>query len=233
MQWEVNVQGKAAGPVSSTRLKQLADAGRVVPGDYVRAVGDREWKRAAEIDGLFGRIVRTPQAPPAIPIAVPIVMPPPAPQAAASAPAKNQTTFAVRPQRIALVITSLIGAAGTFLPWAHIGALSINGTQGDGWITFVFFALVIVASLSGRLQQPLGWIATVFAVLGGAAAFCVAIEKINAFERMTAKAREDLAGNAFGLLITQTTTVGNGLHLIAIAGVTSVGIALFFRRRSD
>jgi len=226
MQWEVNVQGKPAGPFSSTRLKQLAGEGRLVPSDFVRPLGDRRWRRAAEVEGLFARVV-TPQPAPAIPVATAIVMPPPqhAPPPPPEAPRKPYS-----PQRIGLVAASFLGAVGTFMPWIHVGALSINGTRGDGWVTFVFFATVVVSAVVGELHKPLGLVATFFALLGGGTAFAVAIEKITTFERATGKARADLAGNPFGLLITEAASIGNGLYLIAMAGAAVVGVALFFRR---
>ena len=151
-------------------------------------------------------------------------------QADVPAPPKKQPRTSWSVQRIALVLTALVGIAGTFLPWVYVGALSFNGTQGDGWFTVVFFALVIVASIAGQLHRPLGLIATVFALLGGAAALCTAIEKIDTFEKMTAQAQKDLVGNAFGRMLTQATSVGSGVYLIAIAGATTVLVALFFRR---
>jgi hypothetical protein len=54
-------------------------------------------------------------------------------------------------QKIGLLVASAIGMAATFLPWAKVGPMSINGSVGDGWLTFGLFVIsLIVALLAGR-----------------------------------------------------------------------------------
>ena len=38
-------------------------------------------------------------------------------------------------QRMALMLAAAAGIVATFLPWATVMGMTINGTVGDGWIT--------------------------------------------------------------------------------------------------
>ena len=59
-------------------------------------------------------------------------------------------------QRISIIISAAAGMLGTFLPWVNIPILgSYNGTQGDGWITFVLFALTVFLAIVGNKQHVL------------------------------------------------------------------------------
>ena len=59
-------------------------------------------------------------------------------------------------QKIAVMGLSAVGLIGTFLPWASVGGLAVDGTAGggDGYITLIFFAIVLlITSLSGLKEQ--------------------------------------------------------------------------------
>jgi hypothetical protein len=46
--------GRSAGPVSTSRLKELATSGSLLPEDLIRKKGSSTWRRAGKARGLFG-----------------------------------------------------------------------------------------------------------------------------------------------------------------------------------
>jgi hypothetical protein len=58
-------------------------------------------------------------------------------------------------QRLALIVATLAGIASTFLPWAKVFGMSINGTVGDGWISLGIFAIIAILVLLGNKNMPL------------------------------------------------------------------------------
>jgi hypothetical protein len=59
-------------------------------------------------------------------------------------------------QKIAVMGLSAVGLIGTFLPWASVGGLAVDGTAGggDGYITLIFFAMVLLITvLNGMKEQ--------------------------------------------------------------------------------
>jgi hypothetical protein len=53
-QWFVARDGQQHGPLSSAALKAAADAGKVLPSDWVWKEGMAEWAPASIVRGLFG-----------------------------------------------------------------------------------------------------------------------------------------------------------------------------------
>jgi len=112
--------------------------------------------------------------------------------------------------RIVIAIAAGVGMLATFLPWASLGMLSIPGSKGDGWITFVLFAGCLGAALAGdRKRQPdiawLKWSGAAFA----AGAVAVAAWKIIALK----SGLDD--SNPF----SSAVAVGVGLWLIVPCGI--------------
>lgn len=52
-QWYYTFNGSKAGPVSSSRLKQLSLEGKLSPDDHVWKEGMSDWRQASTIKGLF------------------------------------------------------------------------------------------------------------------------------------------------------------------------------------
>lgn len=48
-----------------------------------------------------------------------------------------------------------LGMVSTFLPWASVGGLSVDGTAGggDGYITLVFFGIILLISVISGLKE--------------------------------------------------------------------------------
>jgi hypothetical protein len=86
------------------------------------------------------------------------------------------SSAAVRLVRLALVLVALTGMAATHLPWVRTfthGA--VPGSIGQGWVTFVLFALVLPAQLAALGRPSLARKADLLtcALAGGAAAWAV------------------------------------------------------------
>jgi hypothetical protein len=52
-EWYYTVNGAKAGPVSSSKLKQLSHEGKLTPNDHVWKEGMSDWRQASTIKGLF------------------------------------------------------------------------------------------------------------------------------------------------------------------------------------
>ena len=52
-------------------------------------------------------------------------------------------------QRMALLLAAIVGIAATFLPWATVLGMTIDGTVGDGWISLGLFAIIIILAVLG------------------------------------------------------------------------------------
>jgi hypothetical protein len=69
MQWYYTDQGKRAGPVSPTQLKELAASGRLRPSHLVWREGMIQWAAASQVRGLFPTATQTaPGLPPRVPV---------------------------------------------------------------------------------------------------------------------------------------------------------------------
>lgn len=65
-EWYYTVNGEKAGPISSAKLKQLSQEGKLSPDDHVWKEGMSDWRPASTIKGLFD-----------IPSSVDPIVPPP------------------------------------------------------------------------------------------------------------------------------------------------------------
>lgn len=73
--------------------------------------------------------------------------------------------YGMTKKRFALAVAAVLGMLATFLPWVKISGLaamvrsSVNGTEGDGWITLVLFAVVLglVVFMGDRAKPLTGW----------------------------------------------------------------------------
>lgn len=114
-------------------------------------------------------------------------------------------------KRRLILIISVVGMIGSFLPWASAFGFSVSGIDGsDGWVNLVLFAIGgAIAFFAGDKSEPLskGKLAGVWAPAGLAA--IIALRKI-----FTKPAGVD---------------IGIGLWLIAIAGIIQVVHILFLK----
>jgi hypothetical protein len=121
-------------------------------------------------------------------------------------------------QRIIILIAAGIGAISTFLPWREVIGISVNGTAGgDGWVTLVLFGLVILTALTGKKEEILGWIHSIFIFIMSLIAAIV-----GAFDLASLNSTIDNLGsdsNIFTQGVASTAQVGIGLYLVLFAGI--------------
>ena len=114
--------------------------------------------------------------------------------------------------RIALGVTAVLGMICTFLPWASIPFFgSVDGTHGDGWISFGVCAVAGLLSLVGERRSALPTGAVVGSALCGVAASLIGlVDLINLKDRL---AEAELGG---------FVSVGPGLYVLIVTGVAIV-----------
>jgi hypothetical protein len=130
-------------------------------------------------------------------------------------------------QRIALAIAAGLGMLAIFMPWVNIPLLgAINGTQipgGYGWLPFAVFAIpLIIAFLGDRAKPLITNIKYVAAVPGLINAIVAIVEIIKLKQKM--KAPDD---DLFGQALSSVVSIGFGVYVIIIAGVSVCLISLF------
>ncbi len=113
--------------------------------------------------------------------------------------------------RIFLISSCLAGVGATFMPWARMGMLSVDGTQGDGWITLGLFVSAMLTAFVGDYTAAIKAPSRVVLFLLGVCAAGVA-----AFDIMSFSARMDsLRDNPFASAVS----LGPGIYLVVLAGV--------------
>lgn len=114
-------------------------------------------------------------------------------------------------QRLGIMVASLVGILSAFLAWISFGGFVKTGTEGDGMITLILFAvclvLVVLKDRGDRLPTPL---MTVVVILGLLSA---AIALINILD--VSKLGADM--------------VGVGMWLTLASGVAVAALAVIFR----
>jgi hypothetical protein len=113
-------------------------------------------------------------------------------------------------QRKAILIASGLGVLASFSPWVKVPLVgSINGTSGDGdgWITFVLFAMTLVISLLGEKTKAIAGGLFYGAILPGLIAGVIGA--LNIIDINSKIAKSGLSGSI---------SIGFGLYLVVIAG---------------
>lgn len=130
-------------------------------------------------------------------------------------------------QKVMILLAAGVGMLCTFLPWVTIPIFgSINGTQGDGWITLALFgiaALVAIFSNKGRALSKSGQIGVVVPALLASA---IGVWKIIDFkQKMGDVGKED----AISKLMSDSVSIGFGLYLMVLAGLVMLVVAFRFK----
>lgn len=124
--------------------------------------------------------------------------------------------------RLILVIASSIGAIGTFLPWVSSPIMSINGSAGDGWITFVLHIAIICFAMPGTPYHKVYEVSKFFIFF-----IAVALILFTAWKGLMISnyiSRDD------NVLIRSMVQVGIGLYLAGFSAVAGL-LALFIGNR--
>ena len=122
-------------------------------------------------------------------------------------------------KKIIILIASLLGVISTFLPWATVSVSvlgqsaseSVNGTEGDGWITLMLFVAIIVITVVSSLPMWAKIATTAVAVI------CAVIAIIDCGDAANSVSGVNSAVSLFGA--TADTSIGIGLILIIIMAI--------------
>lgn len=125
-------------------------------------------------------------------------------------------------QRIIIIVIAALGMLATFLPWAKAPFVgSVDGTNGDGWITLGLFAVALVMSLLGNRTQKIEtkkmYVASIASIIAAA---------VGIWDIIDIKSRI----NDIGGLFSNSFSVGYGLYLIVLAGL-AIPVYLFIDRK--
>jgi hypothetical protein len=134
----------------------------------------------------------------------------------------------MRFQRVGIIIAAAAGMLGTFLPWVNVPILgSFVGTQSDGWITFVLFALTAFLAIVGNKQRVLRGGQFFITMLFGVAAGGFGLWKIIDFHTSIGNTASD---NPLTRAVGSVVSIGVGLYLIVIAGLAVLVLGSAFRK---
>jgi hypothetical protein len=131
-------------------------------------------------------------------------------------------------QRIVVAVAAGAGMLATFLPWVKMPIMgSIDGTAGDGWITFSLFAVSLLLAFLGKRRFALSVGSRIGAIAPALLASVLGIWKVFDFKQKMADAPRD---NPFAQALASSVQVGAGLYLVIIAGIVLVVLCLAFRK---
>jgi len=155
--WYYTTKGQREGPVSSQKLRELADLGYLGPNDHVWKEGMADWVPASKVKGLFAN--PPPPEPPPVPApprqAIPVTV-------KTEVPIKIVGPGEGVPQKIAKWVTigwsllCLLGVCSGILNVASKSQPTYSGYEGAGQligigcgmaIWFIIWAVIAVPSL--------------------------------------------------------------------------------------
>ena len=132
-------------------------------------------------------------------------------------------------QGIIIIIFCIIGVISTFLPWLKAPIIgTVNGTTGDGWITFtLFIATIVFCLLDDKNKSPNGILlyATIASPL-----IAAMIGAYNLFDVQSAI--DDLEDNFFADLIGVKITIKYGLFVLVGSGLAASITAIIFKTKT-
>ena len=195
--WYCRVDAEERGPMREDILQKWIHDGVLGRDDCVRPEDGDQWIRLYDIPERFAGVVQ----PSAESVETGFFMPP----------------WRSRAPRLAIMIAAGAGMLGTFLPWVSMPLMgSLSGTAGDGWFTFVGFA-VVMAFAAGKFSQELGIVRRLICALFAAGAGAIGMWKIIDLSQM----RMSHGASEFEQALASSVTIGSGLYLITVAGAAA------------
>lgn len=131
-------------------------------------------------------------------------------------------------QRLGILITAALGALATFMPWVKMPLVgTVNGTQGDGWITFALFLVPVVLTLLNDKSVPLKG-----AKLYGSIACAIIASLIGILKVSELSSISDSSGNEFAKALSDSISIGFGLYMVILAGIALPIVAYLIKDKS-
>ena len=131
-------------------------------------------------------------------------------------------------QRFAILILAATGMLSAFLPWLKITDNQIiYGTQGDGWIVFMLFAVPLVMSLTENKSNSLNKHMFYGAVIPSLIASIIGIYEIDNFN-------STLSENEFiTTAVKEVASIQYGLYLAVVVGIVLPVVAFLLNDKKN
>lgn len=140
--------------------------------------------------------------------------------------ANSLHTNVMNKQRLALLIVSAVGMLATFLPWVKAPILGeLDGTRGDGWITFVLYLIPLIICLNGNKKNPVKIPQLYGIIYPGIIAIIIGVWKINDLRSTMSQSNDD---NSFSKILNSSVSIGFGLYLVILAGISLIIVTFIF-----
>jgi len=213
VEWYHQLNGVQAGPISTETVIEMLENATLEPSTQVWREGMESWA-AAETTPEFAAYTE-----------------------AADTDAAQPSSYVVKPatvgmhtQRIILACIAGLGMLATFLPWVRAPIIgSVDGTAGDGWITFALFGLSLSLVFTGSKCEPLSGGGQVCAAICTAMAVLLGVWKILDLNSI----KSDMARQgALATALAGSVQIGFGIYLVVIAGIVFWIVCFTFRSNS-
>lgn len=127
--------------------------------------------------------------------------------------------------RTVAIVGGLLVVVGAFLPWGTVLGMSVNGTEGDGFITI---ALAVIAGILIAIKKVPLWVPMIFAILTlvvGGYDFYNMYSVNDQFTGADYALAEEFLGD-------MSVSVGTGLYMTVVGGIVLVvGNILAFMKK--
>jgi hypothetical protein len=119
-------------------------------------------------------------------------------------------------QRLGILIVAVVGMLATFMPWVNVPIIgSVDGTKGDGWITFVLFAIPLIICLLNDKSKSVKGVLLIAAIIPSLIAAIIGTWKIIDFKSKMGQTGD----NPFAQALSSSISVGFGLYLVVLSGI--------------
>ena len=213
VEWYYQLNGAQAGPISSDIIIEMLESGNLEPSTSLWREGLESWVTVdtAPEFAAHAQAAETDAAPPSL-------------------SAAESATPGLHKQRIILACIAGLGMLATFLPWVRapiIGA--VDGTAGDGWITFVLFGLSLCLVFTGKTHELLYGGGQVGAAICTALGVLLGIWKLLDLNAM----KSDMARQgSLATALAGSVQIGFGIYLVVLAGIAFWVVCFMFPNNS-
>lgn len=128
-------------------------------------------------------------------------------------------------QKLVVIGMGVAGIAGTFLPWATVnagilGSHSANGTEGggDGYITLFLYAMVILISVLGGMNDKLTMKSAISISILSLLCTVIGLYDMSNFNKNN---------------VAHIAKIGVGLYLVTFMGLAIIGAAFGMMKRAN
>jgi hypothetical protein len=141
-------------------------------------------------------------------------------------------------QRLAILITSGLGALATFMPWAKAPIIgSVSGSQSElGWVSFCLFIVSLVLSLLNDKNKPISGGILYGIIIPSLSASILGIWKIIEFNSKISEATDKVKGTfleGMGKLAEASFSIEFGLYLVVLTGILIPIFAFLIKDKND